>query len=238
LKERKQSPFYALTITISSHHPYKLPYSNQKLNVGTLKGTIMGDYLQATHYVDSAIGVLIQQLKDEGLWDDTILLFYGDHDNSINDWKLYEQLFGKPVSELDKDRIVKKVPFLIHLPHDEHTGVVDKAVGQIDTTPTLMHLLGIPVGNRYLMGVSMLSNAEKSVVFRNGGFTDGKVYFVPSGEGITGHGTCYSLPDGEEATDSAACAAGAEAAKQDLSISDRVIESNLISKFRQDKAVE
>jgi lipoteichoic acid synthase len=238
LKERNHSPFYALTITISSHHPYKLPYSNQELNVGTLKGTIMGDYLQATHYVDSAIGVLIQQLKDKGLWDDTILVFYGDHDNSIYDWKLYETLLGKPVSELDKDRIIRKVPFFIHLPHDEHAGIMEKAVGQIDTTPTLMHLLGIPVENRYLMGVSMLSKVEKSVVFRTGGFTDGKVYFVPSGDGITGHGTCYSLPDGKAAADSAACAAGAEAANKDLSISDRVIESNLISIFRQDKAVK
>jgi phosphoglycerol transferase MdoB-like AlkP superfamily enzyme len=101
-----------------------------------------------------------------------------------------------------------------------------------------MHLLGIPVENRFLMGVSMLSSAEKSVVFRNGGFTDGKVYFIPSDDGITGHGTCYSLPDGKAATDSAACAAGAEAAKRDLSISDRMIESNLISKFRQDQGVE
>ncbi len=234
LKERKKSPFYALTITLSSHHPYKLPYSNQGLNVGSLQGTILGDYLQSLHYVDSAVGELIEDLKSEGLWDDTILLFYGDHDNSVYDWKLYEQFFGKPVSALDKDRIVKKVPFLVHLPNDEHAGVVDKAVGQIDTTPTVMQLLGIPVDNRFLMGVSMLSSAPKPVVFRNGGFTDGKVYFVPSGDGIAEHGTCYALPEGEAMADTSACLAGAAAAKQDLGISDRVIENNLIAKFRED----
>jgi lipoteichoic acid synthase len=234
LKERKKSPFYALTITLSSHHPFKLPYSNQELDVGTLQGTIMGNYLQATHYVDSAVGALIADLKEQGLWDDTILVFYGDHDNSVYDWKLYEQLFEKPVSEIDKDRIVRKVPFIIHLPHNENAGVMDKAVGQIDTTPTVMHLLGIPMENRYLMGVSMLSEAPKSVVFRNGGFTDGKVYFVPNSDGIAAHGTCYNLSgDIPTTTDSASCTAGAEAAKKDLSISDRVIENNLIAKFRQ-----
>ncbi|MCD9023179.1 LTA synthase family protein [Cohnella silvisoli] len=236
LKERKKSPFYALTITLSSHHPFKLPYSNQELKVGTLQGTIMGDYLQAAHYVDSAVGELVENLKDEGLWDNTVLLFYGDHDNSVYDWKLYEQLFGKPVSDIDKDRIVRKVPFFIHLPHDEHAGVVDKAVGQIDTTPTVMHLLGIPVDNRYLMGVSMLSEAPKPVVFRNGGFTDGQVYFVPNNDGIAAHGTCYALSaDGPTTTDSASCAAGADTAKKDLSISDRVIENNLIAKLREEE---
>jgi lipoteichoic acid synthase len=234
LKERDHSPFYALAITLSSHHPYKLPYANQELKVGSLQGTIMGDYLQATHYVDSAVGVLVDQLKEEGLWDDTVLLFYGDHDNSIYDWKLYEEFLGNPVSNLDKDRMVRKVPFLIHLPNDEHAGVVEKSVGQIDTTPTVMQLLGIPMDKRYLMGVSMLSSAQKSVVFRTGGFTDGKVYFVPSGDGIAANGTCYSLPDGD-VTDSADCTAGAEAAKHDLSVSDRVIENNLIKNFRENK---
>ncbi|WP_256760034.1 LTA synthase family protein [Cohnella sp. WQ 127256] len=235
LKERNKSPFYALTITLSGHHPFKLPYSNQELDVGKMKGTILGDYVQAMHYVDSAVGSLIQDLKDEGLWEDTILLFYGDHDNSVYNWKMYEQLFDKPIAEIDKDRIVRKVPFFIHLPNDENAGVIDKAVGQIDTTPTIMHLLGIPMDKRYLMGISMLSEAPKSVVFRTGGFTDGKVYFVPSGDGIIDNGKCYDI-SGDEATlvDSAACAAGAESAKVDLGVSDNVIEHDLIATFHKE----
>ncbi|MFC6553392.1 LTA synthase family protein [Cohnella cellulosilytica] len=235
LKERNRSPFYAMTITLSSHHPFKLPYVNQEMNTGELSGTIMGDYIQAARYVDSAVGKLVRDLQDEGLWDDTVLLFYGDHDNSVYDWSLYEKFFGRPVSELDKDRIVRQVPFLIHLPGDEQVGVVEKAVGQIDTLPTLMHLLGIPTQDRYLMGISMLSEAPKSVVFRNGGFTDGKVYFIPSADGLIENGKCYSL-EGEEAAeiDTAACAEGAESAKRDLSVSDTTIENDLLPVFRQE----
>ncbi|OXS62635.1 hypothetical protein B1A99_01910 [Cohnella sp. CIP 111063] len=235
LKERNGSPFYALSITLSSHHPFKLPYVNQELNVGELGGTIMGDYIQAAHYVDAAVGKLIRDLQDEGLWDNTVLMFYGDHDNSVYDWSLYEKFLGKPVSELDKDRIVRQVPFLVHLPGDEHAGVIEKAVGQIDTAPTLMHLLGVPAEGRYMMGVSMLSEARKSVVFRNGGFTDGRVYFVPNADGLIENGKCYSL-EGEEAaeTDVAACTEGAEAAKRDLNVSDMTIENDLISLFREE----
>jgi lipoteichoic acid synthase len=234
LKERKNSPFYALTITLSSHHPYNLPYSKRELNVGSFNGTMFGDYLQSVRYVDSAVGELVALLKKQGLWDDTILVFYGDHDNSITDWKPYEQFFGQPVTALDKDAIVKKVPMIIHLPHDEHAGIVDKAAGQMDTAPTLMQLLGLSLDGRYMMGVSMFSQAAKSVVFRNGGFTDGKVYYAPSGDGIAGHGSCYSLPDGES-IDSSSCASGAEAAKRELEVSDRVIEHNLILRFRDDE---
>ncbi|KIL37247.1 hypothetical protein SD71_00570 [Cohnella kolymensis] len=231
LKERNHSPFYALTITLSSHHPYNLPYSKRELNGGAFDGTMFGDYLQSAHYVDSAVGELVDLLKKQDLWDNTILIFYGDHDNSIYDWKPYEKLLGKPVTALDQDAIVKKVPFLIHLPRDEHAGIVGKAVGQIDTAPTLMQLLGIPMDDRYMMGVSMFSRAAKPVVFRNGGFTDGRVYYVPSADGIAGNGSCYALPDGS-AADPASCTAPAEAAKRELEVSDRVIEHNLISTFR------
>ncbi|MFC5471764.1 LTA synthase family protein [Cohnella suwonensis] len=237
LKMRDNFPFYAMAISLSSHHPFKLPYSDQELKVGELQGKILGDYVQAAHYVDSAIGELIADLKEENLWDDTILMIYGDHDNSVYDWTQYETLFGHPVSDIDKDRIARQVPFLIHLPGDGHAGVVDKAVGQIDTTPTIMHLLGISADPYRLMGVSMLSQAKKSVVFRNGGFTDGSVYFVPSSDGIIANGTCYSLsPDGgAEKTDASACAAGAESAKIDLNVSDRVIEHDLIPSMRKDE---
>jgi len=236
LKDRGRSPFYALSITLSGHHPFKLPYVNQEMNVGDLQGTIMGDYIQAAHYVDGAVGKLVQDLQEEGLWDNTILMFYGDHDNSVYDWSLYEKFFGKPVSELDKDRIVRQVPYFIHLPNDEHAGVYEKAAGQIDTLPTVMHLLGISADNRYLMGISMLSEARKSVVFRNGAFTDGRFYFVPNADGVIENGQCYSLEGDEPArTDIAACAEGAESAKRDLSVSDRTVENDLIASFREDE---
>ncbi|MFC5529898.1 LTA synthase family protein [Cohnella yongneupensis] len=236
LKTRDSSPFYAMAITLSSHHPFDLPLSTQELNVAPFTGTIFGDYIQATHYVDSAVGDLIEDLKAAGLYDNTILVFYGDHDNYIYDTSVYDKFYGRPLTEMEKDAILRKVPYIIHLPNDEHAGVIDKAVGQIDTLPTIMHLLGIPAtDNDYLMGISALSEAPKSVVFRNGGFTDGMHYFVPSSDGVAEHGACYSLPSGEAEPDVAACKMGADAAKNDLLVSDRVVEHDLIAKFRKAK---
>ncbi|GIO15055.1 sulfatase [Cohnella xylanilytica] len=227
LKERGRNPFYALAITISGHHPFNLPSTATDFDAGEFSGTTFGDYLEASHYVDAAIGELVQDLKDEGLWDDTILMFYGDHDNSLYDMKTYEQFYGRALTDQEKDALVRKVPFFIRFPNDENAGVSEKAAGQIDTAPTIMQLLGIPVGDNKLMGVSMVSGAAKPVVFRNGGYTDGKTYYIPSSDGIVDNGSCYSLPDGTK-TDMAACKPGAEAAKKELEISDRVVEHDLI----------
>ncbi|MBO9597849.1 MAG: LTA synthase family protein [Cohnella sp.] len=235
LRTRDESPFYAMAITLSSHHPFRMPSPNQALDVAPFGGTTFGDYLEATHYVDAAVGELIEHLKEAGLWENTIVLFYGDHDNSLYDMKLYEQFYGHPLNEMEQDAIIRNVPFIIHLPNDGHAGVIEKAVGQMDTLPTLMHLLGLSTANEHLMGVSMLSAANKSVVFRNGAFTDGNVYFVPSSDGVIEHGACYSFPSGDDAG-IAACKPGAEAARNELSISDRVIEHDLIAKFRKDES--
>lgn len=235
LVTRGESPFYAMAITLSSHNPFNLPSYTQTLkSVAPFDGTTFGNYLQALHYVDEAVGELIEDLKNAGLYDNTILVFYGDHDNQLYDMDAYDQFFGRPLSDMEKDAIVRKVPYVIHLPNDEHAGVYDKSVGQLDTLATIMHLLGVSAQDDYLMGVSALSAAEKPVVFRNGGFTDGSVYFVPSADGVADNGTCYSFPEGEQ-INVAACKVGAEAARNDLLVSDRTVEHDLIAKFRNDE---
>ncbi|MBB6735049.1 LTA synthase family protein [Cohnella zeiphila] len=230
LKERGKSPFYAMAITISSHHPFDLPPSVTQFDSGDFKGTTFGNYLEAAHYVDAAVGELVQELKDAGLWDDTILMFYGDHDNSLYDMSTYEKFYGHPLTAQQQDAIVRKVPYFIHFPNDEHAGVNDKAVGQIDTAPTVLQLLGVPVGDNKMMGVSMVSDAQAPVVFRNGGYTDNSVYYVPSNDGLVQNGSCYAMPSGEK-TDISACTAGAEAAKKELEISDLVVEHDLVPKL-------
>jgi len=231
LKERGKEPFYAMAITISGHHPFNLPSSVTDFDPGEFAGTTFGDYLADAHYVDAAVGELVQDLKDAGLWDNTILMFYGDHDNSLYDMKTYEKFYGRPLTAQEQDAIVRKVPFFIHFPNDEHAGTNDKTVGQIDTAPTILQLLGVPIGDNKMMGVSMLSEAQAPVVFRNGGFTDNSVYYVPSSDGVIQNGSCYAVPSGEK-TDISACAAGAEAAKKELDVSDTVVEYNLIPKLR------
>ncbi|OBZ12980.1 LTA synthase family protein [Bacillus sp. FJAT-26390] len=239
ISEQKQ-PFYSFLITLSSHHPYTMPAAEKKLDVGELKGTMMGDYLQAIHYVDAALGELVDRLKKEGLWDNTILAMYGDHDNSIKDWSLFETFLGKELNELERQMILKQVPFLVHLPGDEHAGTYTQVGGQLDVTPTIMHLLGISTADQYLIGTPLLTDkplSGKKIVLRNGAFTDGTFYFKPSSDGVAKNGTCWNIQNNAPG-DLNACLDEYKSARTELSMSDQIVMNDLIDDFKEQKATE
>ncbi|MFC0392788.1 LTA synthase family protein [Paenibacillus mendelii] len=232
---QEKQPFYSFLISLSSHHPYSLPESYQKLDVGELKDTIFGDYLQAAHYVDSALGHMIERLKKEGLWDNSIFLFYGDHDNSINEWEPFESFLGKPLTDMDKQQILKQVPFIVHLPKGANAGLHEEVGGQIDITPTILHLLGISSADKVMIGTPLIMEKPlegKKVVFRNGSYTDGKVWYKPSNDGNEANSQCLNADTGEK-MDLNACKGGGEEARTELTVSDNVISYDLIKQFRK-----
>ncbi|MGG6313935.1 LTA synthase family protein [Paenibacillus macerans] len=231
---QEKQPFYSFLITLSSHHPYTLPADLQVLDTGDFKGTIFGDYLQSVHYVDAALGELVEGLKRDGFWDNTILYFYGDHDNSITGKEDYEKFLGKPLTDLDMHQIMNQVPLLIHLPDGKQAGIYEEPAGQLDMTPSLLHLLGIPSAPYYMMGNNLFAGSpeDRLVVLRSGAFTDGKLYYIPSADNLFANGSCFDLGS-RERTDIEPCRAPHEEAMKRLRISDVLITSNLIEDFRK-----
>lgn len=234
----QNKPFYSFLITLSSHHPYTMPDNQKVLDVGELEGTIMGDYIHAVHYVDAAIGSLVERMKEEGLWDNTILLMYGDHDNSIKDQKLFEQFLGKPLSELEYTKMMKQVPFIVHMPRGENAGTYTNVGGQTDVTPTVMHLLGISTGDKYMIGSPLVIEKPldgKKVVLRNGSWTDGNVFFMPSSDGIAENGRCWNIAD-NAVGDVNACLPGIDEVNKELAMSDQIIMNDLIAEYLEEDA--
>ncbi|WP_308634815.1 LTA synthase family protein [Paenibacillus silvisoli] len=236
MKQVKQ-PFYSFLISLSSHHPYTLPKSVQTLDVGAYKGTIFGDYLEAVHYADTAIGVLVDELKAAGLWDKSIFLFYGDHDNSIREWEPFESFLGQPLDESERFRILKGVPLVVHLPGDDAlAGTYGQVGGQLDVTPTVLHLLGISSADKAMVGTPLITGQlkkqerqsfAKQVVFRSGAYTDGEVLYLPSEDGLPGHSKCYAFATGA-AVSAGSCEGGAVKAREELYASDLVVEHDLV----------
>ncbi len=231
MKQTKE-PFYSFLITLSSHHPYELPASKQVLDVGKFKGTIFGDYLESVHYVDEAFGQMIEQMKADGLWENTIIAFYGDHDNSIRDKNAMEQFLGMSISDLKFEQLMNQVPMIVHFPDGKHVGTVDRVGGQLDMTPSLLYLLGIRTDSYYMMGNNLFTEGDKLVVLRTGAVTDGHDYYIPAADGIFENGTCYDAKTGDKA-DVAGCRSIADRAKKQLDISDKVITHDLIRRFRE-----
>lgn len=232
----QQQPFYSFLITLSSHHPYTLPDSAKDFDSGEFSGTIFGSYLESIHYTDAALGQLVEGLKARGLWENTILYVYGDHDNSLTDRSDYEQFLGKPLTELDMHQILNQVPLLIHLPDETLTGIDDRASGQLDMAPSLLHLLGIDSSSYPMMGNNLFTDsvdASPLVVLRSGAFTDGKLYYIPSPDHQYDNGSCYDLSTRSK-TNIEACRLPHEEAQKRLLLSDKVVELDLIPLLRNE----
>ncbi|MFF2888810.1 LTA synthase family protein [Paenibacillus sp. NPDC057967] len=233
-------PFHSFLISLTSHHPYSLPAAEKLLDTEELTGTMMGDYLQVVHYADAALGELIDRLKSEGLWDNTIFVLYGDHDNSIQNWEWYTRFMKDTSNEMEREQLIKSVPMLIHLPDGAHAGTYEKAGGQLDVTPTLMHLLGLSTSEPKWLGSPLLTGQQEEtriVTQRYGSWTDGHRYYIPSADGLSANGKCYTADNGE-LLDSAACLPMTESAQLELMMSDRVVIGNLLRTFKNNGAVE
>src|SRR5690606_35813216 len=122
-------------ITVSSHHPYQIAEQFQKLTLPeSLIGTQLGNYLQTIHYVDEQLGILIEQLKQEKLWDSSMLVLYGDHfglQPKDNDAKWVGEQLG-----IQYDELISRfnIPFIIHIP-DLKGETIEQVGGQIDIVP-------------------------------------------------------------------------------------------------------
>ena len=82
--------------------------------------------------MDREAGAILQQLKDDGLYDSTIIIYYSDH--------------GGPLPR-QKREVVESgthIPFIIRLPNAELAGTVtDELVSTVDLAPTVMAMAGI-----------------------------------------------------------------------------------------------
>lgn len=184
--QKKGTPFYAQLVTASSHHPFQIPDSFKKIKVTEdLQGTMLGDYLTAVNYTDYAVGTLIDGLKQQGMWDDTVLVLYGDHfglQPKDVPAEQVEEALGTPYD----DRISRfNIPLIIHVPGMEQGQVVERTGGQLDVLPTVANLLGVSLKDEGFTAFGHdLLNIDSNVVgmryyLPTGSFFNDEVMFVP-----------------------------------------------------------
>jgi len=173
-------PFYGFFVSLSSHYPYKYEYFlSYDFNAGRFENTLVGDYLKAINYADRALGMFVEELKLRGLYDDTLLVIYGDHsaiprDHSADLLKYFN------IKDTDCNWIkLQKVPFIIHCPGLEKGKAVTVTGGEIDILPTVANLMGFDAP--YAMGKDLLNAQSGYAVLRdNSVITDRYVFAAGS----------------------------------------------------------
>ncbi|MFD1270685.1 LTA synthase family protein [Paenibacillus motobuensis] len=230
-------PFFGFAVTLTSHHPFYLPEQLKTITMPSYSDPLFMDYIHTIHYMDQAIGELVKDLKDKGLWDNTVLVIYGDHDSGLvkNDSELPEFAVGN-YDSLEFEQLKKSVPLIIHLPGGQMAEVRSEVGGMTDVAPTVLHLLGIDVEQPYMTGKNLLAGGERFVPFRDGSATDGEYWFADGGKGTLEGGRCYRMSDSTPA-DAAACSNLYNRAQQLYKLSDDLIFGNLLKKFKSEDNV-
>ncbi len=172
--EQTDQPFYAQVISMTAHHPFTTPPEKDKIVLPeAYQNTMVGDYLRAQSYADYALGQFIKELKQSGIWDNSLVVIYGDHlglplySLDANEIELMEEIYGHEYGYAE----MINIPLLIH-----STGIdpeiISHAGGQVDLLPTLANLLGVSLEQQIHFGQDIVNQPKNLLPER---------YYLPSG---------------------------------------------------------
>ncbi|MFD1926565.1 LTA synthase family protein [Sporosarcina siberiensis] len=218
--QEMQQPFYSRLITLTNHFPFDLNEEDKLIEAFDSNSTTLNQYFQTVRYTDEAIKVLFEELKDKGLYDNSIIVMYGDHYGiSENHNKAMGMYLDKEITPYDNAK-QQRVPLYIHIPGYGEGETIDEVSGQIDLRPTILHLMGLETKGDLQFGSDIFSpDHEPFVIFRDGRFVTDKNVFVKD--------VCYDTVTGEE-VDSAGCDPFVERASTELGYSDMTIIGDLL----------
>lgn len=181
-------PLYINLVTMSSHAPFDhVPFERCPVQVPQeLHGNRAADWVSAISYADMALGQFLDWLRETGLYDESIVVVYGDHQaiKELNlfgaDKQIVEGLLGRQYTIVDR----QKVSLIVHLPGQTAGGVVEHPVGLADVAPTVADLVGVDMSQTPHLGRSMFAlPADPLVITRGhfpaGAFVNGRVAFLP-----------------------------------------------------------
>ena len=119
--DNTKAPFMSTVITLSNHSPFNdvekygeydvsMKYqttdaSGKKVTkvASYLEDTEMGRYLKSAHYADEAFGEFMTYLDEAGILEDTVLVFYGDHEARLGK-KEFDRMYNyDPETDSIKD---------------------------------------------------------------------------------------------------------------------------------------
>ncbi|MBP3707060.1 MAG: sulfatase-like hydrolase/transferase [Clostridia bacterium] len=192
--ENAPKPFMASIVSASSHVAFDLPglenkYEYVDIDVTPWKGTYFGNYLEAVNYTDKQFGMFIEKLKLDGLYDDTVIILFGDHYGMqmYNDEMLdYIEQTDHRLNIVETEINYINVPCGIRIPGVEHMEI-DKTVSKLDIKPTICQLSGIE--DSFSLGTSMFGEKDfaclnNGVIVTDDYYYNGVWYYRSNGKNI------------------------------------------------------
>jgi len=168
-------PFYTQVISMTAHHPYTIPDNKYRMELPErYEGTFVGDYIRAQNYADQSLGEFIDDLKASGIWDDSVIVLYGDHlglpiySLDRDDKELMEEIYGREYTYTD----MINIPLIIASTGITSPQVYEQLGGQVDLMPTIANLFGISLDDHIHFGQDILNHTYNILPQR---------YYLPTG---------------------------------------------------------
>ena len=159
----QNKPFITYIQTSTNHMPFTVPdikesyrpLKNNEISDALLKrsGFRSVAQLNALRYLDFNIDVFLKRAKKSGYYDDSIFLFFGDHNTAMNKFDFLER------KEYALGLSVHHVPFFINAPRYIQPQEIEKQGNLIDLFPTAASLAKINYTN-YTLGVDLLDSTR------------------------------------------------------------------------------
>jgi phosphoglycerol transferase MdoB-like AlkP superfamily enzyme len=233
--EEQENPFFAFAVTLSNHHPFELEDKYRTLSLLEQdEETKFGDYLETVHYTDEAIGQLIQELKDKGIYEDTVIALYGDHHGLNCGMDEVQNRMTEFIGRIyDYDEMLN-IPLIIHVPGSGVQQTISTTGGQIDFLPTISNIMGIEVDDSFIMGQDLANATDGFVAFTTylleGSFASNDIIFEISRGGTFEGSRAWRIGTNEQ-VDANLYSEEYEKAILLKKTSKEILEQNLIAEY-------
>jgi len=155
--KNQPKPSFSFAITLSSHVPFEITDQTKALGLKTEDyPNQVGGYLENINYTDRMLGKFFDKLKTDGLYNDSLVVVYGDHVPVLSS-------FTAGTIKYDPNSVQgKEVPLIIKLPN-KTTGKIYKNQGtHLDIMPTVLDLMGIKTSS-LMFGRSLFVTSNESL---------------------------------------------------------------------------
>lgn len=204
-----EQPFFSFFVTLTNHYPFFIPQKHKTSSFDTSELSdseirserIFAHYFHSVQYTDYALSEFFGYLKEKGLYDNSLIVMYGDHYGINRQNPEYEKLvsdyLGRPYGYED----MLNVPFFIHIPGLGEAKTLHTVGGEVDIMPTILNLLGIEKEPSVVhFGQDLLNTSEGFVALPayvpQGSFVAGSTYFEMAASGFFQHAKAFDLDTG------------------------------------------
>lgn len=175
--------FFSFMITVTMHNPYDRPTNYGDKYYEEIEAMYPEDSEYVIRYksklkeTDKALEVMMDELENQGILDDTVIVLFADHHLLRTPFEIIDE-YSKNMNRLEAYNLHRS-PMVIYNSEIEPQ-VVSTYASTKDLVPTMANLFDLSYDPRVYMGVDIFSEeSDHFVLFQDGGWVIEQGYYDP-----------------------------------------------------------